>query len=90
MKSTVSGIFGRPVTLSQPRGADYAHRITTGQSTFSDLPRALKYNVNVLRQITEVGKRKEKKTYVVLSHPRKLINGSTLNQQPCAFFPLGF
>ena len=30
--------------------------------------------------------KKKKLTYVVFSHPQKLINGSTLNQQPCAFF----
>ena len=34
-------ILADQLTLSQPRGTDYAHLITTGTTGFSDLPTAL-------------------------------------------------
>ena len=34
-------LCGRPLTLFQLRGTDYAHVITTGTPRFSDLPTAL-------------------------------------------------
>jgi hypothetical protein len=34
-------ILADRLTLSQPRGADYAHQIFTGTPRFSDLPTAL-------------------------------------------------
>ena len=36
-----SQIWSDRSTLSEPRGADYAHHITTGTPEFSDLPTAL-------------------------------------------------
>ena len=37
-------ILSDQLTLSQPRGTDYAHHITTGTPRFSDLPTALNYD----------------------------------------------
>ena len=36
-----SQILADQLTLSQPRGTDYAHHITTGTPGFSDTPAAL-------------------------------------------------
>ena len=42
----VMTILADQLTLSQPKGADYAHQITTGTLVLSDLPMALALNRN--------------------------------------------